>query len=162
MRIQNIGQTSRTGRKDPGNRLANPWLWCTLGYCGWLYWMSSGPVSVTAGGFPGLDKALHAAAYALLAVLAGRSLAWDGRNWPPPALLWVPALFAAAYGLSDELHQHFVPGRQADWLDWLADAGGGLAGTGVLALTRNLRSGRQTHAPGRLLRAGHGGPSRHD
>ena len=128
MRIQNIGQTSRTGRKDPGNRLANPWLWCTLGYCGWLYWMSSGPVSVTAGGFPGLDK----------------------------------ALFAAAYGLSDELHQHFVPGRQADWLDWLADAGGGLAGTGVLALTRNLRSGRQTHAPGRLLRAGHGGPSRHD
>lgn len=142
-------------------RRPNPWLWCTLGYCVWLYWMSSGPVNVTTGGFPGLDKALHGAVYALLAVLAGLSLEWDRRDWPPATLCWLSALFAAAYGLSDELHQHYVPGRQADWLDWLADAAGGLVGAGVLLLRRSVRSGRGSPGLGRLLRVGNGGPLRH-
>ena len=32
------------------------------------------------------------------------------------------------YGLLDEIHQGFVPGRDPDWLDWLVDASGGLLG----------------------------------
>jgi VanZ family protein len=32
------------------------------------------------------------------------------------------------YGLLDEIHQAFVPGRDPDGLDWLVDASGGLLG----------------------------------
>jgi VanZ family protein len=42
-------------------------------------------------------------------------------------------LISAAFGLSDELHQHFVPGRDASALDLAADTVGSLAG--VLAWT---------------------------
>jgi VanZ family protein len=31
-------------------------------------------------------------------------------------------------GLTDELHQKFVPGRQCDWKDWIADIIGILTG----------------------------------
>jgi VanZ family protein len=38
---------------------------------------------------------------------------------------------AAAYGIFDELHQSFVPGRSADILDWFADVCGALIGIGA-------------------------------
>ena len=38
------------------------------------------------------------------------------------------AVLAAAYGLTDEIHQIFVPLRSVELADWMADAVGGLAG----------------------------------
>ncbi|MGB5540538.1 MAG: VanZ family protein, partial [Gammaproteobacteria bacterium] len=38
------------------------------------------------------------------------------------------------YGVLDEIHQYFVPGRQADVLDVLADVSGGLLGAGLMFL----------------------------
>lgn len=35
-------------------------------------------------------------------------------------------LFASLYGITDELHQYFVPGRSSDILDWVADTTGAL------------------------------------
>ena len=32
------------------------------------------------------------------------------------------------YGIIDEVHQLFIPGRMAEILDWLADVGGALIG----------------------------------
>jgi VanZ family protein len=73
------------------------------------------------------DKTQHALAYAGLATLAVRATA-GGRvgGITVPALLtaWV---VAAAYGVSDELHQAFVPGRSADVADAVADALGAAA-----------------------------------
>jgi len=143
-------------------RRRNCWPLCTLAYCGWLYWMSSGPVSVIATGFSGLDKLSHVAAYGLLAVLCVLSMERGARNWPPTALFWIPALFAAVYGISDELHQYFVPSRQADLLDWLADAAGGMAGSGGMALTRKYRFAWGGWAWIRLCTAGYGVPPEHD
>jgi VanZ family protein len=41
-------------------------------------------------------------------------------------------LTASAYGLTDEVHQAFVPLREASWQDWLADTiGATLAAVGV-------------------------------
>ena len=37
-------------------------------------------------------------------------------------------IFALVFGLSDEWHQSFVPGRMADGWDLLADAAGALLG----------------------------------
>jgi VanZ family protein len=74
-----------------------------------------------------LDKALHAAAYALFGGLCLR--AFHGgirplRRWPTVLAM----LLTLAYGAIDEWHQVHVPGRHPSLLDWLADAAGaGLA-----------------------------------
>jgi len=67
---------------------------------------------------PPWDKLAHFTEYALLGFLLGRG---TGN---------VPVAFAlsALYGVSDEVHQSFVPGREASALDWLADAAGALIG----------------------------------
>ena len=44
--------------------------------------------------------------------------------------MWVMAL---AYGLSDELHQAYVPGRQSSFYDVLADGAGALLGAALRA-----------------------------
>ena len=65
-----------------------------------------------------LKKTAHLLAYAVLALL------WR-RAGMRPTVAW---LLAALYGVSDELHQAFVPGRHARVLDVGIDAlGAGLA-----------------------------------
>ncbi len=48
-------------------------------------------------------------------------------------------VIAVIYGLSDEFHQSFVPGRNADLLDVITDAAGAAAG---LWAARRFRAGR--------------------
>ncbi len=65
-----------------------------------------------------LRKLAHAAEYAILGALLLRALRSE-----------LPALAAGiAYAVSDELHQHFVPGRRGAPLDVLIDAVGVAAG----------------------------------
>lgn len=87
------------------------------------------------------DKLLHACEYGTLAALLGRALRGEGSG-ALRAMLLAFAL-GSAYGASDELHQSFVPGRDADVLDWVADTIG--SGLGALALTLLLRR-RDTQA----------------
>ncbi|HET6764806.1 MAG TPA: VanZ family protein [Longimicrobiaceae bacterium] len=70
---------------------------------------------------PGFDKVEHFATYALLAWLSCRAFAATGMD-----ARWGVVL-ASFYGLSDELHQAFVPGRSSDVFDWVADTAGGAA-----------------------------------
>lgn len=70
------------------------------------------PVSLTA----------HFLEYAILAVLCWLAVRKTSRLAP-----WAVAIaftIAALYALSDELHQTVVPGRVADWRDWLSDVAG--------------------------------------
>lgn len=60
----------------------------------------------------------HALVYAVLALLLAWALGTDRR-----ALLVALGL-AVLYGLSDEFHQAFVPGRHPDPLDLMCDAAG--------------------------------------
>jgi VanZ family protein len=88
--------------------------------------MSRAPLPAQAS-----DKAAHTAAYALLAVLVVRALAG---GLPAPVDARTAALtvvIVTAYGVSDEFHQWFVPGRSADPLDVLADAAGAILGVGL-------------------------------
>lgn len=72
------------------------------------------------------DKAQHALAFAVLAVLAGL-------GWPRvPAWRWCLAL--VAYGMLIELAQAATGWRHGDVADALADAVGVLVGLGVVAL----------------------------
>jgi VanZ family protein len=73
------------------------------------------------------DVSLHSVAYFGLTLLLIRALAvnrWSGVTALTLAAAWV---IAAAYGMTDEWHQSFVPNRQADLRDVIANASGAVA-----------------------------------
>lgn len=75
------------------------------------------------------DKILHIGVFGLLTVLCYISLIHQ-RKYPlllKHALI-ISLIFASLYGLSDEFHQYFVPNRDCDFWDWLADAAGAVLG----------------------------------
>ena len=105
-------------------------LWTPVAaYMAIIFALSSGPSLP----LPRLttDKMAHAGVYAGLAFLVARAFAggFPGRITPRTALLAVAVTIA--YGVSDEWHQLFVPGRTADRADVVADAIGALVGAGV-------------------------------
>ncbi len=65
------------------------------------------------------DKLLHAVEYAVLGALLVPSLRLAGLG--RRAAVLVAVLVGSLYGASDEIHQSFVPGRDAAVLDWVAD-----------------------------------------
>jgi len=107
------------------------WTVALIVYCGFIYYLSdqSRWIVPVPDLFEMQDKLIHASAYAVMAFLfwqAGK--AWmihHGKmQWGFLALICV--LFCSFYGLSDEWHQSFVPGRDASFFDWAADALGAL------------------------------------
>ncbi len=80
------------------------------------------------------DKLLHLAEYAVLGGLLSRALGAAVR--PPSRAFALALLLGALYGASDELHQAFVPGRDASPFDWSADAAGTALGAGAVLFLR--------------------------
>lgn len=71
------------------------------------------------------DKVLHVAGYSVLGALFVRALSAGFRR-PVTAFVAVLAVaLTTAYGVSDEMHQSFVPPREMDPWDVAADAVGG-------------------------------------
>ncbi len=66
---------------------------------------------------PGIDKVEHALIFGLLATLLVRSGFL-------PKFGWVAVLLVSLFGVSDEWHQSFTPGRSVEFRDWLADTCG--------------------------------------
>lgn len=114
-----------------------------IGYMGLLYYVSSipgGELEELGVGIP--DYLLHAGAYAVLALLLHTALvrAWQA----PPRAAWLIAwVVSVVYGVTDEYHQSFVPGRDPSLKDWVADAVG--AGMALWIWTSLIhRHGRRT------------------
>jgi VanZ family protein len=106
-------------------------LWTLpLAYMGYIFYLSSESNPLPALTALVWDKALHATGYAALGVLLGGALAGEG--WSRKAIWLSSALLASAYGASDEFHQSFVVGRDADVHDWIADSLGAIVGAGAL------------------------------
>jgi VanZ family protein/UDP-2,3-diacylglucosamine pyrophosphatase LpxH len=80
-----------------------------------------------------LDKVVHASVYAVFAYLMDWALQAPGTLPTYRRHGWV-FLLGLAYGISDEIHQAFVPLRDASVGDVLADAFGLLVGLGAASL----------------------------
>jgi VanZ family protein len=100
-----------------------------------LFWLSaqSRPLPVELP-IRHVDKLLHLGAYAVLGFLLAGGLRAAGVR--PRRAFVAAVLVASLYGASDEWHQAFVPGRDADPGDWAADTVGALLGAAVVGLPR--------------------------
>ena len=69
----------------------------------------------------GSDKDLHALLYSGLGFLLARALAGGLDRTVTLTMAISTTVLVALYGVSDELHQYFVPPRQVEVLDVVAD-----------------------------------------
>lgn len=74
------------------------------------------------------DKVLHAVEYGILAVFCHRAFRWAAGPAVARQAVLLAIVAASLYGLTDEVHQAFVPLREASWQDWLADTIGAAIG----------------------------------
>ncbi len=74
------------------------------------------PVSIPSG----VDKVLHFVEYAVLGTLLYISLRYSGYRHP----FAIALLCSILYSLTDEIHQYFVPMRDASPFDLIADISG--------------------------------------
>lgn len=128
--------TARAGRARAVARLVPAVAWMAL-----IFAFSHRPDLPDVGTLPDALTAVlgHLVAYAVLA-----GLVW----WAVPGLagrrrLVVAFAVAVLYGVTDEWHQSFVPGRTPDVLDLVTDAAGAAAG---LALAVRLAAARAARA----------------
>ena len=117
------------------------WLFraLTLGWMALIFFLSSQPDVPAPELFSQQDKVAHLFVFGVLGLLLASALT------PPAAASWRRVLLITAlvtvYGITDELHQYFVPGREASAWDVLADGVGGfLAGALLLWRGRNTRN----------------------
>lgn len=98
------------------------------------------PTPRFVGSLPGFsDKLAHFALYLVFGVLLGRIGVTHGSKLAHVFLLAA----GAVYGIADEWHQSFVPGREPDPADWVAD----VAGLGMGYLTIVLVGSRRAREP---------------
>lgn len=108
-------------------------LWMTT-----IYYLSSHPMPDIDLGFSAQDKVVHLLGYGLLGALLLGTMPWREYGYSLRQVA-LAALLAGLYGLIDEWHQSFVPGRHSDALDVAADILGAALGSGLLwMLTRRF------------------------
>lgn len=132
------------------------WYWGPLAlYAGLIFVLSSmsHPPLPTIN-FAHMDKALHLVEYAGFGFLMCRALALGGDGLSPRTAFLAAAVLGALYGATDELHQMFVPDRDASLYDLLTDIIGATLG-GLVYWVAALR---RVVAVDKVA-AGTGGPS---
>jgi VanZ family protein len=114
---------------------------------GGIWYLSSQSVLPRPPAFLAWDKLQHSLAWLVLTLsfaLWFSRETWRNRRFFP---FCVTVAAASVYGIVDEIHQYFVPGRFSSPLDWFADTLGAIAGAFLFrfAAARSL-SGKK-HPP---------------
>ena len=116
-----------------GVRAQMCWYWGPVcGYAGLIFYLSA--QSHPEDDLPSFllkevsDKVLHAVEYGILAVLCYRAFRWAAGSAIARQAVVLAILTASVYGITDEVHQAFVPLRESSWQDWLADTIGAAIG----------------------------------
>jgi VanZ family protein len=108
---------------------------------GAIWFLSSQSILPQPKGILGFDKFQHLLAYAVLSAAACLWFSPDFRHKRPVRALIIAALAGSVYGIIDEVHQYFVPLRECNVWDWIADTLGAFlgAGTSLWALKRIVK-----------------------
>lgn len=101
-----------------------------------IFIMSS--ISSTEGNdpFPHFDKVAHFMVYGVLALLIFRAFSRTMGSNKFLLIAILTVLLTVGYGLSDELHQSFVPTRDSDVKDIAADGIGAMAAMTIVYIRR--------------------------
>ena len=111
-------------------------------YCLLIFIQSSYPSIKSVPELPYIDKVLHFFAYALLGALFLRAFKTTRIKNKLKLVLILSVLFSSLYGVSDEIHQYFIPYRNADLMDVLADLLGSIMGVYIYqAIARKISAG---------------------
>ena len=117
-----------------------------------IWYLSSQSILPQPRGVLGFDKFQHFLAYFVLA--AAIALWFSRERWRRPGfrLPVFTAALGSLYGVIDEVHQYFVPGRNCNVWDWLFDTLGAIIAAvvvkRVLTKTGNRSMGpRRTRGP---------------
>jgi len=105
------------------------------GWMALIFWLSS----MSNTGLPSAwGSPAHFTSYAVLGALCVLTL---GPAVSVERAIGLAVLISSAYGVTDEIHQSFVPGRVPDVADWGFDSLGALAGAvAVILLWKMLAS----------------------
>jgi VanZ family protein len=106
-----------------------------------IFYLSSLP---DPGGPPGgiSDKTAHFLIYGALGAAMMRALAGGRAAAMVPPTILAAIVLTTFYGISDEIHQYFVPPRTPDILDVAADAAGACAGAIFVTVLARVRPWR--------------------
>jgi VanZ family protein len=98
-----------------------------------IWFLSSQPALPRPKGLLGFDKFQHFIAY--FALSAAIALWFSRETWRRgPRLPAFTAALGSVYGVIDELHQYFVPGRNCSMGDWLFDTLGAISAAAAVKL----------------------------
>lgn len=121
-------------------------LWvAVLAWAGVIFAMSAQPGSSVPGRFATLAHFVEYGIFGLLLALAVSGMR------PTPRTVAIAVLVASVYAVSDEFHQHFVPGRTPDVMDWAVDTLGATAGAAFWYACAHLLARRRER---RLVQTG--------
>ena len=110
-----MSELSETAVPAPSAKKPRRWIWPALLAAG--IFLASTRSQIAEPDITHIDKVAHFGVYGLLATLLCRL----GRGWRAAGC----ALLATSlYGISDEWHQSFTPGRSVEVADWAADTTG--------------------------------------
>ena len=109
---------------------------------GLIYWLSDGPMPPGAlPSFSCSDKVAHALAFGFFTLTLLPALRL-GAGLPAARCTRLALLGGMLYGAFDEVHQGWVPGREKDLGDFLADTTGAAA---AVLLARRPRTPKDRH-----------------
>lgn len=108
---------------------------------GGIFYLSHIPGDLLPSIFPNADKLVHGLLYAMLGALMLWALVSSKGMLSSTLCGWGIAL-STLYGILDEWHQWYVPGRSVEAADVIADAVGALVGVLLYFVVRWYRARR--------------------
>ncbi|MBW1745742.1 MAG: VanZ family protein [Deltaproteobacteria bacterium] len=145
-KIRHVKYYSEKGDRLPGGNMKLSgskkfiyyWLPVII-YCLLIFIQSSYHSPEKIPSLPHIDKVLHFFAYAILGVLFLMAFRTQRFKENINMVIMLSILSSSLYGLSDEVHQYFVPSRNADIMDFFADVMGSIFGVCVFKLIYSFK-----------------------